>query len=173
MKKLGICLIFIVIIALIVVGVIFFSKHSSENSSNSTDNTSQATEDGFTFIDNGKAIPLGAEYSSLNLGEPKDYYEVKSNAFNGLDKTYIFENYEVHTYPDGDSDKVLSVYLINSNATTKEGVKIGDSFDAMVEAYGSDYEQVDTEYTYSKGLTQLKFTAEDNLISGIEYIYNI
>lgn len=172
MKKLGICLIVIVIIALIVVGVIFFSKNSSENSS-STEGTSQTAEDVFTFIDNGKAIPLGAEYSSLNLGEPKDYYEVQSCAFNGLDKIYIFENYEVHTYPDGDSDKVLSVYLINSNATTKEGIKIGDSFDAMVEAYGSDYEQLDTQYTYSKGLTQLKFIAEDNLISSIEYTYNI
>ena len=172
MKKLGICLIVIVIIALIVVGVIFFSKNSSKNSS-STEGTSQTAEDVFTFIDNGKAIPLGAEYSSLNLGEPKDYYEVQSCAFNGLDKIYIFENYEVHTYPDGDSDKVLSVYLINSNATTKEGIKIGDSFDAMVEAYGSDYEQLDTQYTYSKGLTQLKFIAEDNLISSIEYTYNI
>ncbi len=172
MKKLGICLIVIVIIALIVVGVIFFSKNSSENSS-SPEGTSQTAEDVFTFIDNSKAIPLGAEYSSLNLGEPKDYYEVQSCAFNGLDKIYIFENYEVHTYPDGDSDKVLSVYLINSNATTKEGIKIGDSFDAMVEAYGSDYEQLDTQYTYSKGLTQLKFIAEDNLISSIEYTYNI
>lgn len=180
MKKVGIVLVIIIIIALIVGGIAFFTNQSEETST-SEDNlsatqessNSSSTEDIFTFEDNGKVIPLGAEYDSLDLGEPQDYYEVQSCAFDGMDKIYTFEHYEVHTYPDADTDKVLTVYFLDDQVSTTEGVKIGDSIDVMLENYGSDYEQLDTQYTYSKGLTQLKFIVEDDVITSIEYNYNV
>lgn len=45
--------------------------------------------------------------------------------------------------------------------------------DKIVDVYGDNYEQLDTQYTYSKGLTQIKFIVEDNTITSIEYNYNI
>ena len=186
MKKVGIALVVIVIIALVVVGIVFLNKNSTQtestasgdvNSSSSQatqeSQTSENTEDVFTFEDNGKKIPLGADYDSLDLGEAKDYYEVQSCAFDGMDKIYTFDNYEVHTYPDAGTDKVLSIYFLNDQVSTTEGVKIGDSLDTMLEVYGSDYEQLDTQYTYTKGLTQLKFIVENDAISSIEYNYNV
>lgn len=179
MKKVGIVIAVIVIIALVVGGIVFFTNQTEptstgENSLNATQETSNTpTEDVFTFEDNGKTISLGATYSSLDLGEAKDYYEVQSCAFDGMDKIYTFDHYEVHTYPDANTDKVLTVYFLDDQVSTTEGVKIGDSLDIMTEKYGSDYEQLDTQYTYSKGQTQLKFIVENNVITSIEYNYNV
>ena len=109
----------------------------------------------------------------MDLGEPNDYYEVQSCAFDGMDKIYTFDNYEVHTYPDNGTDKVLSIYFLNDQVSTTEGVKIGDSLSSMLEVYGDGYEQLDTQYTYSKGLTQLRFIVENDVITSIEYNYNV
>lgn len=180
MKKVGIIIAVIVIIALIVVGIVFANQQTTkqtgttgEENKATQEATNTETEDIYYFEDNGKKITLGAEYTSLNLGEEKDYYEVQSCAFNGMDKIYTFDNYEVHTYPENSTDKVLSVYFLNDQVSTTEGVKIGDSMDKMVETYGDEYEQLDTQYTYTKGLTQLKFIIENNAITSIEYNYNV
>ena len=180
MKKIGIVLVVIIIIALIIVGVVLFNKQPEQTSSTeessiqgTSTSTNNSSEDVFTFKSGETTIPLGVEYSSLNLGEAKDYYEVQSCAFDGMDKIYTFDHYEVHTYPDAGTDKVLSVYFLDDQVTTTEGVKIGDSIDTMTEKYGSEYEQLDTQYTYSKGQTQLKFIVENNLITSIEYNFNV
>lgn len=178
MKKFGIVLAVILVIALVVVGVVFLNRQSSEPTAVVEDNMDasqepETTEDVYVFDDNGKKLTLGVEYSSLDLGEPNDYYEVQSCAFDGMDKIYTFDNYEVHTYPENSTDKVLSVYFLNDQVSTTEGVKIGDSMDKMVETYGDGYEQLETQYTYTKGLTQLKFIVENDVITSIEYNYNV
>lgn len=184
MKKVGIAIAIIVVIILVIVGVVFLNKNSETTSTATSSTTAteenqntvqetENTEDVYVFEDNGKQIPLGAEYSSLNLGDAKDYYEVQSCAFDGMDKIYTFDNYEVHTYPENGTDKVLSVYFLDDQVSTTEGVKIGDSLDKMTQTYGTDYEQLDTQYTYTKGLTQLIFIVEDGSITSIEYNYNV
>lgn len=181
MKKVGIALAIIVVIILVIVGVVFLNKNSepttvattAEGENQSAAQETENTEDVYLFKDNDTEIPLGAEYSSLNLGDAKDYYEVQSCAFNGMDKIYTFDNYEIHTYPDNGTDKVLSIYFLNDQVSTTEGVKIGDSLDTMTQTYGTDYEQLDTQYTYTKGLTQLIFIVEDGNITSIEYNYNV
>lgn len=178
MKKFGVVLAVIVVIALVVVGVVFLNRQSTEPTAVVEDNMdasqeTENTEDVYVFDDNGKKLTLGVEYSSLDLGEPTDYYEVQSCAFDGMDKIYTFDNYEVHTYPDNGTDKVLSIYFLNDQVSTTEGVKIGDSLSSMLEVYSDGYEQLDTQYTYSKGLTQLRFIVENDAITSIEYNYNV
>ena len=181
MKKVGIVLAIIVVIILVIVGVVFLNRNSepttvattAEEENPSSSQETENTEDIYLFKSDDTEIPLGAEYSSLNLGDSKDYYEVQSCAFNGMDKIYTFDNYEIHTYPDNGTDKVLSVYFLNDQVSTTEGVKIGDSLDKMTQTYGTDYEQLDTQYIYTKGLTQLIFIVEDGNITSIEYNYNV
>lgn len=178
MKKVGIIIALILLIALVVFGTILLNQKEETTPVSTEENQSAAqesenTEDIYLFKDNDKEIPLGAEYSSLNLGDAKDYYEVQSCAFDGMDKIYTFDNYEIHTYPDNGTDKVLSIYFLNDQVSTTEGVKIGDSLDKMTEVYGTDYEQLDTQYTYTKGLTQIRFIVEDGSITSIEYNYNV
>ena len=105
------------------------------------------------------------------MPKEKEYSEIESCAFEGLDKEYTYDHYMIATYPEGEKDKVKTVYFLDEEAQTTEGVKMGDTYEKMVEVYGENYEQLDNQYTYEKGKTQLIFLIEDNVISQIEYNY--
>ena len=88
-----------------------------------------------------------------------------------LDKTYTYENYEITTYPDGDKDKIYTIYFLNAEAKTQEGVAVSDSLQKMLEIYGENYEIQGNQYTYTKGKTQLQFIVENDVITSIQYSY--
>ena len=53
---------------------------------------------------------------------------------------------------------------------TEEGIKISDTVDDMLEAYGDDYENpVENSYVYTKGDVNLTFIVENDVITSIEY----
>lgn len=102
------------------------------------------------------------------LGEYSDYFEAKSCAFNGIDRTYIYTDYEVYTYPYNGVDYISGIYLTET-AQTNEGLKIGDSYDRMIELYGEDYTEDIGLYTYEKDSTKLDVLIEGDSVISIEY----
>ncbi len=127
----------------------------------------------YEFEHNGKTMKLGEVFSIEKYGQPEDYTEVESCAFEGLDKTFNYGSYEVTTFSDNDKDKIYSIYFLDENVKTKEGIKITDSFDKMKKTYGDDYEKIDNMYTYTKQKTQLNFIINNNEITSIEYLYAV
>ena len=120
----------------------------------------------YTFSYNSKNLVLGEEFKKEEIGEPLDYSEVASCAFEGLDKTYTYEHFELTTFPDGDKDKIYSIYFLDNEITTNEGIKIGDTKEDLISKYG------DNLYAYKIDKTSLKFIIEDNSIISIEYSYD-
>lgn len=175
MNKKGI-IIAVVVVVIIIIGVCVFMTQNHETKQVVAENdtqqqSSEQTQSVFEFKDGDKIIKLNADFSELNMPKENSYYEVQSCAFNGMDKIYTYEHYEIRTYPDGDKDKIASIYFLDEQAQTEEGVKIGDSFETMTEKYGEDYENLETKYTYTKEKTQLNFIVTDNIITSIEYTY--
>ena len=167
-------LIILVVILLIVGGVeIFLTLQNSNNNSNNIDQSakSENQEDVYAFADGGKEIILGEEFSKEKLGEEEAYSEIASCAFEGLDKTYTYTDYEITTFPDGKKDRIYSIYFLDTEVATKEGVKVSDSIDDMINAYGEDYEKQGNQYTYTKGKTNLEFIIENDVITSIQYTY--
>lgn len=109
-----------------------------------------------------------AEAIIAGLGEYTDYFEAKSCAFNGIDRTYIYADYEVYTYPYNGVDYISGIYLMET-AQTNEGLKIGDTYDRMIELYGEDYTEDIGLYTYEKDSTKLDVLIEGDSIISIEY----
>ncbi|MDR1117414.1 MAG: hypothetical protein LBL09_04120 [Oscillospiraceae bacterium] len=70
------------------------------------------------------------------FGEDYEYSEAISCAYDGLDKTYGYGDFEVLTYPDGDKDYVQEIYVFGGSAQTSKGIKLGDSKDDVTELYG-------------------------------------
>lgn len=172
MNKKVIILIVIIIIALIAVGIYFGSRSSEEMQKvGESDQNSSAsnTEDGYVFVVNGTDVKIGEEFSKDKFGEEEGYSEIASCAFEGLDKTYKYENYEITTYPNGEKENILSIYLLDDTAQTKEGIKITDGYEQMIETYGENYQKEDNLYTYTKGNMNLKFIVENDVITSIEY----
>ena len=103
------------------------------------------------------------------LGESESYFEAKSCAFDGLDKMYTYEHYEIDTYPAEDGDRVSAVFLTDDLTGTAEGLYIGSSKDDMENIYGTDYEVSGSEYTYKSGDMSLKIQISNGKVSYITY----
>ncbi|MGN0316747.1 MAG: hypothetical protein ACI4E1_02315 [Lachnospira sp.] len=107
------------------------------------------------------------------IGEPNKYYEAASCAFDGLDKTYTYNHFEIYTYPDGDVDRVSAIILMDDMAETPEGASIGMKIDDVKKIYGTPSSSSDTAVEYKKDDMTLNFLVESGVITSIQYNSNV
>lgn len=103
------------------------------------------------------------------LGEPASYFEAKSCAFEGLDKTYTYEHFRIETYQEGETDRISAIIFLDDIGETKEGIAIGMTKEDMENAYGTDYEENGDMIVYTKDGKHLSFLVKDDVIESIEY----
>ena len=128
-------------------------------------------EQGFIFDYNDISIPVNTNVEPIlkELGEPLDYFEAESCAFQGLDKTYYFSGFELTTYPNNGKDYVSSIYFQDDSVSTAEGIYIGSPVDDVVEAYGKEYTGGENAYIYTKEDSSLVIIAENDEVISITY----
>ena len=117
-------------------------------------------------------LPMNAKFAPLLevLGEPENYFEAASCAFDGLDKTYTYSGMEIITYPDEDVDYISSIRLLDNSVSTPEGITIGSSQEDVVAAYGTEFSESGTQYSYEDGDTLLNILFQDGVAVSVEYI---
>ena len=125
----------------------------------------------YYFRNNGITYRLNDEYNQEKHGKSIGYSEILSCAFEGLDKIYKYDHFEVTTYPNGTKDYIYSIYFLDVNVKTLEGLSISDSYQKMIEKYGEKYVKKDDEYIYTLGKTTLHFIVKNDIIESIEYLY--
>lgn len=159
-----------IIVAIIVIAIVGASVYmlTRANSADEQKKEKNGTQEVYALKVNNKEIKLGEVFSREECGQELQYSEVASCAFDGLDKTYTYENYEIKT---GSEDKITSIYFIDEKISTTEGVKITDTYDKMVQVYSNNFKNEDNKYIYEKGNTLIEFIVENDVITGIEYIY--
>lgn len=167
MKK-GIIVVAVILVILVIGGIFLLSNSNKESNTPISQNTEENKE-AFYFETDGQEVKLGENFLELNLPEASNVYEAESCAFDGMEKTYTYDNFEIGTYPIDNNEKIVTIYIMNPEVTTKEGIQIGDTLEDLKEAYGEDYETADASYIYKKGKTTLTFVMNDNTISSIEY----
>lgn len=165
----------IAIIVIIAIGMIIWRIDDTETgislNKNNTQTEEMNTKDVYQFYCDGKIINLGEEYDKEKLGEEITYYEIKEWSNDTINKVYVFEKYEITTYVEDGKDKIKSIYVLNEDLETEEGIKIGDTFEQMKEKYGEDFYNVETTYTYKKEKTSINFIIINDYIVSIEYQY--
>ena len=107
------------------------------------------------------------------LGDPLHYYEVKSCAFEGMDKIYTYTSFEISTYPNGANDLVSSIYFKDDTVTTQEGAYLGMAKSDVLALYGSNYTESAGAFVYSKGGMELHFIFDGETLSSIEYLTTV
>lgn len=127
--------------------------------------------DGYVFVFQDTEVKIDADAAGIiaQLGEPLSYFEAPSCAFQGLDKIYTYNGFEMDTYPAEDRDYVSAIIFKDDSVVTAEGVGIGDSMEKMEQAYGSDGTKEDGVVVYSRGNMKLCFILEGNEIISVEY----
>jgi len=121
----------------------------------------------------GVDITPGVTFKEGAISEEPGVMELQSCAFDGADRVYTYEGVELTVSEMKGVATVYSVYFLDETVQTKEGVSISDGKSKMIEAYGEDYEQMMSKYTYQSGDIELAFIVENDIIISIEYIYNI
>ena len=112
--------------------------------------TTAQDKSGFSYTVNGVTIPVGKDFSGalLKLGEPDEYNEAASCYFDGMDKQYYYDGFEIKTYPVGDKDYVQDICISKDSYSTPEGVTVGSTLDDVLKAYGDGYSQTGKMYNY-------------------------
>lgn len=133
--------------------------------------TVSSQNQGYAFMNDGTTLCVNMEFEKEKLGEPAQYYEAKSCAFEGLDKIYTYPHFEINTYPVQEKDYISSIVLLDDLCTTKEGAYIGMGFSSLKEIYGEPMEQ-NGFFCYEKDGMLLKFVIEEDQIRSISYEKN-
>lgn len=135
-----------------------------------SDQENSRDEEGvFSFVYEGTALVPGELLDTSVLPKYSDVAEVPSCAFGGNDNVYNFEVFELTAYFDGDEERIYSIYFIDPNLPTTEGLCLGDTVDDMRSLCGEDYETEGNACTYTRGETSLIIITRNDIVVSIEY----
>ena len=143
---------------------------STYSSANST--ATQPTEtDVFFFTGNGNTILLDTEIDAVlnEMGEPISTFDRPSCAFDGVDRFFLFPGLQIMTYPINGTDRVHTIMLMDDSLTTVNGIFLGASLDALLAAYGHDYDYSYGMYIFTRGNTTIRFNVNDYRVQTISY----
>ena len=133
-----------------------------------------AASKGYSFKFNKESISIHSAAKNFikKAGTANDKSKVKSCAYNGYDRTYVYDDFTLKTYSKTKSgaEYVSSITLTSKDVKTLEGIKIGSSKKDMIKKYGKNTGEFGI-YTYTKGKNKLIFELDEkDKIIYIEYI---
>ena len=131
-------------------------------------NNPGATE-GFSYTLAGVKLTPGAAFPKDQLPEPASVYTVPSCAIEGMDNVYNYTTVEVTAFQDSNGEVIYSIFILDANTPTPEGLFIGDALSQAEALYGTDYQRQDNQITYTKGNTLLVMLLQNDFINTIEY----
>ena len=123
----------------------------------------------FAFRWEGYTAVPGAPFEADKWPEAESMYQVPSCAVEGTDNVYNFGGFEITAFAENGSERIYSVYFIDPNLTTPEGLALGDGVQKVTELYGEDYAQDGAALVYTAGDTQLIVISENDVVVSIEY----
>ena len=123
----------------------------------------------YSFTAEGVELIPGAAFDPSVLPNAASVYTVPSCAIEGTDNVYNYETFEVTAYDDGTGEVIYSIYFVDPNLTTNEGLALGDSLDRVVEIYGDGYQQNGTAYDFCGESTMLSLIMQGDTVASIEY----
>lgn len=129
------------------------------------------SDENYVYEFQGVDVALGKNFDTAlaSLGEPKEYFEAASCAFDGLDKIYYYNGVEIRTYPQGDQDFVAAVLLKDDTVTTNEGVYIGMEMTDVWNKLGDNFIRDGKQYIYTAGESNLIILEAEGVALSITY----
>ena len=144
----------------------------SAQQGDSANNDNAQTPPAFSFKIGDVIIDLDENINDIIriAGEPIADFEMPSCAFDGMDRVFRYPGADLYTYPMGDDDFVYTIVFFDHTARTAEGnIHLGSSLQAVLDAYGDDYEYETGMFSFIRGLTVLEFMTSDDTVIGISY----
>ena len=128
------------------------SENANSGSSGSSESNSAQPQTNISLKDTEVAygetvIALDQDIAEVAaaLGDAEDVQESKSCLYEGMDKVFTYPDLIIHTYPDGDKDRVDAVEILSEKVAIASGIQVGDSREKLTTAYGSDLSEEGAE----------------------------
>ena len=136
-----------------------------------TPDTQEPAQDSFTFTYKGTKIALNAPAEAVvaALGEPLEYSESTSCAFDGLDKQYKYDSFYLETYPLNGKDYIYGWWFVDDLVETDEGICIGSTQADVEAAYGAENYNGSNAFKVVKGSGSLTVILENGVVTSIQY----
>lgn len=147
-------------------------ESGAEQESEASGQKDKVEEGVFGFLYDGVTLVPGEVFDSSVLGKCSGVAEVPSCAFDGNDRVYNYEKFELTAYIDGEEERIYSIYFIDPNLATTEGLCLGDDVENMKSLYGENYEAEGNSYDYTRGNTVLAIVTQNDMVFSIEYRLN-
>lgn len=135
--------------------------------------TAVAEESAFEFKVDKTVIVMGAEAAPVikALGATKRKpFSSDSCAYQGKSTIYPYEGFELGTHTVDGKETVESVYLMDATCATPEGIKVGSTKQAVIDAYGKTAEDAFGTLRYTRKNTQISFYFTNGTVDSIEYV---
>lgn len=145
------------------------SAPTSGNKTPTTDPVEAQPAEGYSFTLQGIELIPGAVFDESKMPENNGRFEVPSCAIEGTDILYNYEVVEVTVFDAGQEPVIYSIYLLDANTPTTEGLYLGDDVATVESIYGTGYTQDGTAMIYEKGDTQLRIMIDNGAVFNIEY----
>lgn len=158
-------------IAILLLAVLMLMSLCACGADSAPEDTTPQTKplEGYAFVYKGVELMPGAEFDAAALPEPEYTYTAPNCAFDGNDTVYNYVDIEVAVYDDGKTAVIQSVYIINPNLTTPEGLALDDDLAKVKQIYGEDYTVEGAEWQFAKGKMILGILTQDNFVASMEY----
>ncbi len=92
-----------------------------------------------------------------SLAETTAYMEAASCYYDGLDKVFTYEGYEVTTFPKEDGDYIQDINISSESIRTDKEIGVGSTLADVEEAYGKDYTISGKMYKYYQDNTKYMY----------------
>lgn len=106
------------------------------------------------------------------LGEWRDYAKSNSCLFKGEDKVYTYAGFHLQTYPQKEKDFVFMISFYDDTVATEEGIRIGNTKEDVIKAYGTPDKQGAGSLKYMASEMYLEFLLhDDGTVKNIRYCH--
>ena len=145
----------------------------SDEAAAETEVSEEKTEEPFAFVYEGVELMPGAAFDASVLPAASSVSQVPSCALEGTDNAYNYTFFELTAFDDGSGEVIYSIYLMDPNLTTPEGLALGDEEAKITEIYGGNFVQEGTSYVYTREGTVLSIIVQNGTVVSIEYRMDI
>ena len=149
------------------------AKDASEAAAEETAAPEEKMETPFVFVYEGVELMPGQAFDAAVLPAADAVSQVPSCALEGTDNAYNYTAFELTAFDDGNGEVIYSIYLLDANLATPEGLALGDDEAKIVELYGEDFVREGTSYVYTREGTVLSLIVQDGTVISIEYRMDI
>ncbi len=126
------------------------------------------------FTYGGSTLTVGEDASGFIGAVPANSSESAPSCYgDGNDTNYYYNDFTLYIWDNGTTKMTYGIDITGTGAATAEGITIGSSVKDLVAAYGNGYTEELSDYVYTVGDSNIRFTIAGGMVTYISYNYNL